>query len=76
MGHSECSPEREVHSDTGLTKKHTNISKSMGHSEGSPEREVHSDTELPKNDRNISDKQPNLTSTRTGGTTTNKAHSE
>ena len=26
MGHSEGSPEREVHSDTGLTKKDGNIS--------------------------------------------------
>ena len=26
MGHSEGSPEREVHSDTGLTKKDRNIS--------------------------------------------------
>ena len=48
----------------------------MGHSEGTPEREVHSDTGLPKKDRNISNKQPNPTSTRTGGTTTNKAQSE
>ena len=42
----------------------------MGHSKGSPEREVHSDTGLPKKDRKISNKQPNPTSTRTGGTTT------
>ena len=27
MGHSECSPEREVHSDTGLLKEDRNISK-------------------------------------------------
>ena len=47
----------------------------MGHSEGSPEREVHSNTGLPKKDRNISNKQPNLTSTTTGGTTTNTAQS-
>ena len=47
----------------------------MGHSEGNPEREVHSDTGLPKKDRNISNKQPNSTSIRTGGTTTNKAQS-
>ena len=26
MGHSKCSPEREVHSDTGLPKKNRNIS--------------------------------------------------
>ena len=26
MGHSEVSPEREVHSDTGLPKKNGNIS--------------------------------------------------
>ena len=38
----------------------------MGNSKGNPEREVHSDTGLPKKDRNISNKQPNLTSTRTG----------
>ena len=48
----------------------------MGHSKGSPEREVHSDTGLPKKDRNISIKQPNPTSTRTRGTTTNKAQSQ
>ena len=44
----------------------------MGHSEGSPEREIHRDTGLPKKDKDISNKQPNTTSTRTGGTT-NKA---
>ena len=48
----------------------------MGHSKGSPEREIHSDTGLPKKDRNISNKQPNPTSTRPGGTTTNKVQSE
>ena len=48
----------------------------MGHSEGCTERKLHSDTGLPKKDRNISNKQPNPTSTRTGGTTTNKAQSE
>ena len=47
----------------------------MGHSKGSPEREVHSSTGLPKKVRNISNKQPNPTSIRTGGTTTNKAQS-
>ena len=47
----------------------------MGHSKGSPEREVHRDTGLPKKDRNISNKQPNPTSTRTGGTT-NKAQTD
>ena len=26
MGHSKCSPEKEVRSDTGLTKKNRNIS--------------------------------------------------
>ena len=40
----------------------------MGHS---PERETHSNTGLPKKYKNISNKQPNPTSTRTGGTTTN-----
>ena len=48
----------------------------MGHTKGSPEREVHSDTGLCKKDRNISNKQPNPTSTRPGGTTTNKAQSK
>ena len=47
----------------------------MGHSEGSPERKVHN-TGQPKKDRNISNKQPNPTSTRTGGTTKSKAQSE
>ena len=46
----------------------------MGHSKGSREREVHSNTGLPKKDRNISNKQPNPTSTRTGGTTTNRVN--
>ena len=45
----------------------------MGHSKGSPEREVHSSTGLPKEERKISNKQPNPTSKRTRGTTTNKA---
>ena len=44
----------------------------MGHSKGCPEKEVHSNTGLPEKDRNISTKQPNPTSSRTGGTTTNK----
>ena len=48
----------------------------MGHSESSPEREDHSNTGLPKKDRNISNKQPNPTSIRTRGTTTNKAQSK
>ena len=48
----------------------------MGVSEGSPTREVHSNTSLTKKDRNISNKQPNPTSTRTRGTTTNKAQSQ
>ena len=39
-------------------------------------REVCSDTGLPKKDRNISNKQPNLTHTRTRGTTTNKIKSQ
>ena len=41
-----------------------------------PEREVYSDTGLPKKDRNILNKQSNPTSTRTGGTKINKAHSK
>ena len=48
----------------------------MGHSEGTPEKKVHSDTGLPKPDRNISNKQPNATSTRTGGTTTKTTQSK
>ena len=48
----------------------------MGHSKGIPEREVHSNTSLCKKGRNISNKQPNPTSVRTGGTTTNKAQSK
>ena len=57
-------------------KMNTQQSKMQGHSAGSPERKVHSNTGLPKRDRNISNKQPNLTSKRTGGTTTNKAQSK
>ena len=48
----------------------------MGHSEDRLDRNVHSDISLPKKNKNISNKQLNLTSTRTGGTTTNKAQSE
>ena len=48
----------------------------MGHSKGSPERDVHSNTGLHTKDRNIPNNQPNPTSTRTGGTTTNKAQSK
>ena len=48
----------------------------MGHSKGSPEKEVHNYTGLPKKDRNFSNKQHNPTSTRMGGTTTNKAQSK
>ena len=54
--------------------EHTTV-QNMGHSEGSPKREVHRDTSIPKKGRDISNKQPNPTSTRTGGTTTNKAQS-
>ena len=39
-------------------------------------RKVDSNTGLPKKDRNILNKQPNPTSVRTRGTTTNKAKSE
>ena len=48
----------------------------MGHSKSSTDREVHSNKGLPKEDRNISNKQPNPTSTRTRGMTTNKAQSK
>ena len=45
----------------------------MGHSEGNPEREVHSNSSLPKENRKkISNKQPNLISIRTRGTTINR----
>ena len=48
----------------------------MAHSEGSPDREVHSNTGLPKKYIRISNKQRTPTSSRTGGTTTNKAQTE
>ena len=51
-------------------KVNTQHLKTCGTQKGSPEREVHSNTGLPRKDRNISNKQPNPTSTRTGGTTT------
>ena len=57
-------------------KMNTQQSKTYRTHEGSPEREVHSNTGLPKEDRNTSNKQPNFTSTRTGGTKTNKAQRE
>ena len=44
----------------------------MRHRKDRPEIEVHNNTGLPKKDRKLSNKQPNPTSTRTGGTTTNK----
>ena len=50
-------------------KINTQQSKIMGHSKDSPEKVVHNNTGQPKKDRNISNKQPNPTSTRTGGTT-------
>ena len=53
-----------------------NNPKPMGHSKGSPEREVHRNTGLPKKERKISNKQPNPTSKKTRGTTTNKSQSE
>ena len=55
-------------------KTHNNA-KLMAHSKGRPEREIHSNIGLPKKDRNISNKQSNPKSTRTRGTTTNKAQS-
>ena len=57
-------------------KMNYNNPKPMGHSKGSPQRKVHSDTGLHKNDRNISNEEPNHTSGRTRGKTTNKAQSE
>ena len=53
-----------------------NSPKPMGHSKGSPEREGYSNTGLPEKDGNISNKQPNLTPTRSGGTTTKTAQSK
>ena len=50
----------------------SNSPKPRVHREGSPKREVHTNTGLPKKDRKISNKQPNSTSTRTGGTTISK----
>ena len=48
----------------------------MGYNEGSPEREIYSNTGLNKENRKTSNKQPNPTSTRIRGTTTNKAKSK
>ena len=57
-------------------KMNTQQSKIMGDCEGSAKSDVYRNIGLPKNDKNISNKQPNHTSTRTGGTKTNKAQSE
>ena len=56
-------------------KMNSQQSKTYLTSKGSPDREVLSNPGQPKKDTNISN-EPNPTSTRTGGTTTNKAHSE
>ena len=48
----------------------------MGQSDGSPHREVNSDMGLPKKDRKMSNKQCFSISTRTTGTTTNKAQNK
>ena len=61
---------------SGNKWKWTHNPKPMGNSKGSPEREVSSNTDLPAKDREIANKQPNPTSTRTRGTTTNKVPSE
>ena len=50
--------------------------KPMGHSKGIAQKKVPSNTGIPKKDRNISNKQPNLKSTRTGGTTTKTTKSK
>ena len=50
----------------------TQQSKTYVKQQGSPEMEVNSNTGLPIEGRKISNKQPNLTSKRTRGTTTNK----
>ena len=57
-------------------KKNSQQPKTYGHSKGSPERKVHSNTGLPNEDMKISNNQPNPTSTRTRGITTNKAQSK
>ena len=54
----------------------TQSPKPMETSKNSPESKVHSNTGLPRKDRNISNKEPKPTSTRTRGTTTNKAQSK
>ena len=54
-------------------KMNTQQPKMLGHSIGNPEKGVHRNTALPNEDRKISNKQPNPTSIRTRGTTTNKA---
>ena len=48
----------------------------MGHRDKNPETEVHTNKGPPEKDRNISNKQPNLTLTRTRGTTTKTAQSK
>ena len=53
-----------------------NSPKLTGHSKGSPKREVHSNKGWPKKHRKFSNKWPNTTSTKTTGTTTNKAQRE
>ena len=50
--------------------------KPMGHCKIRTESNVHSNTALCKKERNISNKQPNPTTIRTGGITTNKAQRE
>ena len=57
-------------------KMNTKQSKTYGTDQRQYSEGIHSDTGQTKKDRNISNKQPNPTSTRTGGTTTNKAQSE
>ena len=54
-------------------KMNTQQPQTYGTHKGNTEREVHSNTGLSKKDRNTSNKQSNPTSTRTVGTTTNKA---
>ena len=67
---------KELKSFWKQMKMNQNSSKLMGHSEDNPEREVHSNPGLPKEDRKLSNKQPNSTSKRTRGTTTNKSQSK
>ena len=76
MNGSRTRVEKKSQSFWKQTEMNSQQRKPMGHSKGSPEREVHSNTGLPKEDGKVSDKQPDPSSTRTKGITTNKIQSE